>query len=59
MNIPVIHYNEALASHAFAAHTALLRAERNDPTLKANPAWTMLRQEAYETFERAFERARR
>ena len=39
----------------FAAHSALIRAERDDPALRTNPHWIMLRQDAYERFYLAFE----
>ena len=44
------------ADESFAAHTALLKAERADPSLFNNPQWTILRQDAYERFALAFER---
>ena len=40
---------------AFAAHSALLKAEADTPTLKDNPFWIMLRQDAYERFHSAFD----
>lgn len=53
--VPVIRYNEARAAEAFEAHCALLLLERINPALRDNPAWTVLRQDAYENFELAFE----
>lgn len=38
------------ACDAFAVHAALLRAETLDSTLRGNPQWTMMRQDAYERF---------
>lgn len=35
---------------AFAAHAALIKMELRHPSLKDNPFWTMLRQDAYERF---------
>lgn len=55
MNVPVILYDEAKASAAYLAHVALLKAERDDPSLKNNPVWTMLRQDTYEMFRRAYD----
>ena len=43
------------ADDALAAHAALLRAELADPTLRANPCWTVLRQDAFEQWAKAFE----
>ncbi len=53
--VPVIRYNETRAAHAYEAHCALLFIERINPGLRDNPAWTVLRQDAYENFELAFE----
>lgn len=55
MIVPVIRYDEAKASAAYLAHIALLAQERADPTLKDNPAWTILRQDAFEMFMNAYE----
>lgn len=52
---PVIFFDSLRAANAFAVHQALLKAERADPTLQDNPAWTVLRQDAYANFELAFE----
>ena len=38
------------AQQAFAAHTALLLAEKGDRALRNNPFWTILKQDAYERF---------
>lgn len=43
---------------AFQVHRALLMAERTEPSLRDNPYWTMLKQDAYERFALAFERAK-
>lgn len=52
--IQAVQYDERRASEAFAAHTALLKAERENPALGKNPAWIILRQDAFEMFSRAF-----
>ncbi len=52
--VPVIRYDEQRAAHAFQAHCALLLLEQINPKLRDNPAWTVLRQDAYENFELAF-----
>lgn len=53
--IPVVAYDERKARDAYQVHAALLTAENRDARLKQNPQWTMLRQDAYEAFCRAFE----
>ena len=35
---------------AFAAHAAMVKAENATPSLRHNPFWIMLRQDAYERF---------
>ena len=52
--IPVIRIDDTRAKQTFEAHAALLRAERDNPALRDNPAWTMLRQDAFERFNDAF-----
>lgn len=52
--VPVIRYDEQRAADAFEAHCALLLCERVNPKLRDNPAWTVLRQDAFENFELAF-----
>ncbi len=52
--IPVIRFDEQRAEDAYRAHIALLDQERRHPSLKKNPAWQMLRQDAYEAFALAF-----
>ena len=54
MSIPITRIDEKRARDAFDAHCALLKAERDDPRLSLNPQWTILRQDAYEAFSRAF-----
>lgn len=54
MNIPVIFYNEKAAERAFARHSALVKAENDDPSLAMEPAFVELRELAYTTFCRAF-----
>lgn len=51
---PVIRIDDTRAKQTFEAHAALLRAERDNPALRDNPAWTMLRQDAFERFNDAF-----
>lgn len=53
--IPVIAYDECKARDAYEVHAALLTAENRSRRLKQNPQWTVLRQDAYEAFCRAFE----
>lgn len=52
----VIHVNMERAELAFATHTALVKMEAADPTLRDNPYWTMLRQDAWEQFWIAFDK---
>lgn len=54
MNIPVTFYNEQAATRAFARHSALVKAEKQDPSLAMEPAFVELRTLAYAAFERAF-----
>lgn len=54
MTVPTYTFDEIRAIEAFNVHCALLRAERNEPALKNNPQWTIIRQDAYEAFSRAF-----
>lgn len=53
--IPVFRFDEKKASLAYAAHVALLDQEKRFPELRNNPAWKMLRADAYEAFVMAFE----
>lgn len=53
-DIPVYRFDESRASDAYAAHTAMLDQELRFPVLKANPAWQLLRADAYEQFVLAF-----
>ena len=50
--------NRQRAEDAFAVHAALLKAQVNDPALRDNPQWTIIRQEAFERFSLAFEGAK-
>lgn len=54
MKVKAIGVDEGRARDAFAVHAALLKAERDDPSLSRNPQWTLLRQDAYERFSNAF-----
>ncbi len=53
--IPIYRIDETRATDAFEAHKALLECERMRPALRHNPAWTVLRQDAFENFALAFE----
>lgn len=53
-SVPTIAVNEREAMEAFAVHAALLKAERDDPSLASNPQWTVLRQDAFERFSNAY-----
>lgn len=52
---PVWNVHERNAMNAFEVHSALVRMENRDRTLKRNPVWQCLRMDAYEAFVRAFE----
>jgi hypothetical protein len=52
--IPVISYDERRAADAYQAHVALIDQERRYPSLKGNPAWQVLRDDALENFTLAF-----
>lgn len=54
MNIPVTLYNEKAAERAFSRHSALVKAERDDPSLAMEPAFVEMRERAYAAFCRAF-----
>jgi hypothetical protein len=54
MKVKTIGVDERKARDAFDVHAALLKAERDDPSLKANPHWTIIRQDAFEAFSGAF-----
>jgi hypothetical protein len=56
-SIRLIRYNRQRADNAFHAHCALLATEAMQPDLRDNPAWVVLRQDAYENFVLAFEEA--
>lgn len=56
-SVPVIQFHAEEAEEAFAAHSALLKAERADPGLSGNPYWQALRDAAFARFRAAFERA--
>lgn len=55
--IPIIRVDAKRAEDAWAVHSALLEAEHRDPTLRDNPAWRLVRMDAFEAFCMAFERA--
>lgn len=52
--VPTYRFDEQRAQDAYRAHVALLDQERRYPSLKANPAWQVLRADAYENFALAF-----
>ena len=52
--IPVYRFDEQRACDAYAAHIALLDQEQRYPQLKDNPAWQVMRADAYENFALAF-----
>lgn len=52
--IPVYRFDEQRARDAYDAHIALLDQEQRHPQLKNNPAWRVLRDDAYENFVLAF-----
>lgn len=54
MTVKTIFVREQQTLDAFAVHSALLKAERDDPALSGNPQWTILRQDVYERFSQAF-----
>lgn len=51
----VILWNEKRASDAWEAYRAIALAQAYQPSLGDNPAWTILRDEAFENFSLAFE----
>jgi hypothetical protein len=54
-SIRIIKCNRKRADDAFYAYSALYAIEEMRPDLRDNPAWVMLRQDAYENFALAFE----
>lgn len=52
--VPIFRFDEQRACDAYAVHTALLDTEKRYPSLKANPAWQIVRADAYENFALAF-----
>ena len=54
MSVKTIAVDEQRARDAFAVHAALLKAERDDPTLSNNPQWRLLRMDAFEAFNSAY-----
>lgn len=53
-DFPLILCAARVADNAFRAHMALVIAEKDNPDLKDNPHWTLLRQDAFERFAAAF-----
>jgi hypothetical protein len=56
VRIPVILCAADIADNALRAHMALVKAEKDNPALKANPHWSLLRQDAFERFAEAFQK---
>lgn len=52
--IPTFRFDERRARDAYDAHIALLDQEQRRPELAGNPAWQVLRADAYENFCLAF-----
>lgn len=48
------NFDEQRATDAFKVHVALLDQERRHPELKENPAWQLIRADAYVGFVEAF-----
>ena len=42
------------ADETYQVHAALVKAEADDPALKNNPRWRLLRMDAYEDFRREY-----
>lgn len=55
--VPIFAFDEAQADDAFAAHAALVKAERDNPRLADNEHWQALRDTAFARFLAAFRRA--
>jgi hypothetical protein len=55
IQVPIYRYDEARAHDAWECHQALLRHERDNPHLRDNAQWMMLRADAYEQFALSFE----
>lgn len=55
MTVQVTHFNKQKAEHAFEVHRALILLEQVRPGLLDNPQWTILRQDAFERCNEAFE----
>lgn len=54
MSVPVILYDAQKAANAYEAYVTILHTEIEKPELRWNPAWTVLKQEAYANFYGAF-----
>ena len=48
--------DETRAMQAQEAHYAIVRATAAQPSLRANPFWTLIRQDAYERFAIEFQK---
>lgn len=56
MSVPVHSFHSDKAERAFRRHSALLRAERDDPSLALEPWFVAQREHARDDFLQAFER---
>lgn len=54
MTVPVYLFDQRKASDAWEAHSELLKLMIRNPSLRDNPVWTLLRQEAYELLCEAY-----
>lgn len=55
MKIKTIAVREQEAFEAFEVHRALVATERAAPNLRRNPRWQLIRMDAFEAFNNAFE----
>ena len=53
-SFPVIAFDAVRATQAWEAYQALLIMQAGNPHLGINPAWTALRDDAFENFNLAF-----
>lgn len=53
---PTILHDPDKAELAFEVHQALMKAEADNPSLRQNPFWAVVRTDAYGEFCRAFAR---
>ncbi len=55
MSVPVICVHQRQEREAWSAYQGILLQQRDHPELFHNPAWTILRHDAYERWARLFE----